>query len=179
MRTYIRADAAGATYFFTLTLQDRSARWLVDHIDVLRAAVKHVKARHPFDIEAMVVLPEHLHALWRLPVDDKDFSTRWMLVKQTFTQLLMANGVLDDASGAQRGLKKERNLWQRRFWEHQIRDEDDFARHVEYIHYNPVKHGWVSRAVEWPHSSLHRFIREGRLAADWGISAAIDGQFGE
>ncbi|HET8744797.1 MAG TPA: transposase [Ramlibacter sp.] len=179
MRTYIRADAAGATYFFTLALQDRSARWLVDHVDDLRAAVRQVKARHPFDIEAMVVLPEHLHALWRLPVDDSDFSTRWMLVKQTFTRLLMAKGILEDSAAGPRGGKRERSVWQRRFWEHQIRDEEDFQRHVEYIHYNPVKHGWVSRAVEWPHSSLHRFIREGVVAADWGIGAAIEGQFGE
>ena len=116
MRQSIRADAAGATYFFTLTLQDRSARWLVDHVDLLRSAVAQVKARHPFDIEAMVVLPEHLHALWRLPVDDKDFSTRWMLVKQTFTQSLVAAGVLDERVAPGRGLKGERKLWQRRFW---------------------------------------------------------------
>ena len=121
----------------------------------------------------------HLHALWRLPVDDNDFSTRLMLVKQSFTRLLVAEGVLDDASGAPRGLKQERKLWQRRFWEHQIRNEEDFARHVDYIHYNPVKHGWVSRAVQWPHSSVHRFIREGKLAPDWGISTAVEGQFGE
>ncbi|MEJ8837501.1 REP-associated tyrosine transposase [Ramlibacter sp. AN1133] len=179
MRTYIRADAAGATWFFTLTLQDRGARWLVDHVDVLRAAVRHVKARHPFDIEAMVVLPEHLHALWRLPVDDNDFSTRWMLVKQMFTRTLVAQGVLGDDLAPGRGLKGERKLWQRRFWEHQIRDEEDFRRHVDYIHYNPVKHGWVQRAAQWPHSSVHRFIREGSLPADWGISAAIEGQYGE
>jgi putative transposase len=179
MRTYIRADAAGATYFFTLTLQDRGSRTLVDHVEVLRAAVKHAKARHPFDIEAMVVLPEHLHALWRLPLDDSDFSTRWMLVKQTFTQLLVANRVLPEEAASPRGLKGERKLWQRRFWEHQIRDQEDFQRHVDYIHYNPVKHGWVTRAADWPYSSLHRFVREGALPADWGISAAIEGQFGE
>jgi putative transposase len=179
MRHYIRADAAGATYFFTLTLQDRGARWLTEHVALLRTAVARVKARHPFHIEAMVVLPEHLHALWRMPVDDQDFSTRWMLVKQCFTQLLAANGSLDEHAGTRRGSKGERSVWQRRFWEHQIRDEEDFGRHVDYIHYNPVKHGWVNRAVEWPHSSLHRFIREGRVAADWGISAAIEGQFGE
>lgn len=179
MRHYIRADAAGATYFFTLALQDRSARWLVDHVDLLRAAVAHVKARHPFDIEAMVVLPEHLHALWRLPVDDKDFSTRWMLVKQQFTRSLVTAGVLDERASEGRGAKGERKLWQRRFWEHQIRDEEDFRRHVDYIHFNPVKHGWVSRAVDWRHSSLHRCIREGSVAPDWGIDAAIEGQFGE
>jgi len=179
MRTSIRADAAGAIYFFTLTLQDRGARWLVDHVGLLRAAVRQVKASHPFEIEAMVVLPEHLHALWRLPVDDNDFSTRWMLVKQAFTQALIANGALRDDVAPGRGLKGERKLWQRRFWEHRIQDEEDFQRHVEYIHYNPVKHGWVARAADWPHSSLHRFVREGSVAADWGISAAVEGQFGE
>ena len=179
MRTHIRADAAGAVYFFTLTLQDRGARTLVEHVDLLRAAVRDVKARHPFDIEAMVVLPEHLHALWRLPVEDKDFSTRWMLVKKAFTQGLVEAGVLPEEATSARGLKGERNLWQRRFWEHQVRDEEDFQRHVDYIHYNPVKHGWVSRAADWPHSSFHRFVREGTLTGDWGISAAIEGQFGE
>ena len=179
MRRYIRSDTPGATYFFTLTLRDRSARWLVDHVTELRACVAEVKARHPFEIEAMVVLPEHLHALWRLPVDDADFSTRWMLVKQGFTRQLCDAGVLDEAGAQARGVKGERGLWQRRFWEHQIRDEDDFARHVDYIHFNPVKHGWVLRARDWPYSSLHRYVRDGRLPADWGIGAAIEGQFGE
>ncbi|GAB3653651.1 hypothetical protein [Ramlibacter alkalitolerans] len=141
MRTYIRADAAGATCFFTLTLQDRGARWLVDHVDLLRAAVKHAKTRH--------------------------------------TQSLVANGVLRDDVAPGRGLKGERKLWQRRFWEHQIHDEEDFQRHVDYIHYNPVKHGWVARANEWPYSSFHRFVREGIVAPDWGISATVEGQFGE
>lgn len=179
MRHYIRAGAAGATYFFTLALQDRSARWLVDHVDQLRQSFIDCRKRHAFDIEAIVVLPEHLHALWRLPVDDADFSTRWMLIKQSFTQRLQANGVLDAASARGRGKAGERSVWQRRFWEHQIRDEEDFRRHVDYIHYNPVKHGWVLRAADWPYSSLHRYVREGSLPADWGISAAIQGQFGE
>lgn len=179
MRRYIRSDTPGATYFFTLTLQDRSARWLVDHVAELRACVAGVKARHPFEIEAMVVLPEHLHALWRMPVDDADFSTRWMLIKQGFTRRLCEAGVLDSAGAQARGGKGERCIWQRRFWEHQIRDDEDFARHVDYIHFNPVKHGWVLRARDWPYSSLHRYVRDERLPADWGISAAIEGQFGE
>jgi len=179
MRRYIRAGTAGATFFFTLTLQDRSARWLVDHVDVLRSCVAQVKARHPFAIEAMVVLPEHLHALWRLPVDDADFSKRWMLVKQGFTRKLASRGALDETAGWRKGSKGERTLWQRRFWEHQIRDEEDYRRHVDYIHYNPVKHGCVARAGDWPYSSLHRFVREGALPADWGIGAAVEGEFGE
>jgi len=178
MRTYIRAGTAGATYFFTATLQDRSARWLVDHVASLRTCVARVRALHPFVIDAMVVLPDHIHALWTLPAEDADFSLRWRLIKRGFTQHLKQQGVLDNAAVARRG-SDERSLWHRRFWEHQVRDEQDFERHVDYIHFNPVKHGWVMRARDWPYSSLHRFVREGRLRADWGISAGIDGQFGE
>jgi putative transposase len=175
MRRYIRANTAGATYFFTLTLQDRSSRTLVDHVADLRAAFATVKERHPFEIDAVVVLPEHLHAIWTLPEGDADFSTRWMLIKRTFTHRLGDAG-LEFGRRTRRG---ERILWQQRFWEHQIRNEDDYARHVDYIHFNPVKHGWVLRAGDWPYSSLHRFVREGKAMKDWGISAAIDGQFGE
>ena len=179
MRTFIRHQTAGATYFFTLTLEDRGARHLVDHVAELRACLGQVKARHPFDIEAMVVLPEHLHAVWRLPVDDGDYATRWMLLKQSFTRRLTELGVLAAPDSRRRGVHGERALWQRRFWEHQIRDEVDLARHIDYIHFNPVKHGWVLRARDWPYSSLHRYIRQGKLPPDWGISAAIPGQFGE
>ena len=179
MPNSIRADTAGAIYFFTVNLHDRGARYLVDHVAELRSCVAHVKDRHPFDIEAMVVLPEHLHALWRLPVDDADYSTRWMLLKQCFTRRLQEVGTLPPEAEKARGSRGERSLWQRRFWEHQIRDDDDFAKHVDYIHFNPVKHGWVLRARDWPYSSLHRFVRQGQLPADWGISAAIQGQFGE
>ena len=178
MSRYIRAGAAGATYFFTAALQDRSARWLVDHVAVLRACVARTKSLHPFDIDAMVVLPEHLHALWTLPAEDGDFSQRWRLIKRDFTRHLLLAGVLDMAARSSRR-PGERNVWQRRFWEHQIRDEEDFARHLDYIHFNPVKHGWVLRARDWPYSSLHRFVRQGLLPADWGISAAVEGQYGE
>lgn len=175
----LRAGASGATFFFTLALEDRGTRYLVDHVAELRACLKAVKERHPFDIEAMVVLPEHLHALWRLPVDDADHATRWMLLKQSFTRRLTELGVLPPEAEKPRGRRGERSVWQRRFWEHRIQDEADLARHVAYIHFNPVKHGWVMRAAEWPYSSLHRFVREGRLPPDWGIDAAIEGQFGE
>lgn len=172
MPNYIRDYVPGATYFFTATLQDRGSRILVDQVGELRAACRDVVRRHPFRIDAMVVLPEHIHALWTLPVEDADFSTRWMLLKQAFTRRV-------GQQTAARGTKGERSLWQRRFWEHRIQDEEDLNRHVDYIHFNPVKHGWVLRARDWPYSSLHRFVREGRLPQDWGISAAIDGQFGE
>lgn len=179
MPNYIRTQTPGATYFFTVTLEDRGARHLVDHVAELRACMKAVKERHPFEIEAMVVLPEHIHTLWRLPVDDGDYATRWMLLKQSFTRRLAELGALPPQAEQARGRRGERSLWQRRFWEHQILDEADLARHVDYIHFNPVKHGWVLRARDWPYSSLHRFVREGKLPQDWGIGAAIEGAFGE
>lgn len=179
MPNYIRADAPGATFFFTVNLHDRSARYLVDHVAELRACLKTVKERHPFEIEAMVVLPEHIHALWRLPVDDGDYSTRWMLLKQAFTRRLDELGLLPPEEEKPRGRRGERSVWQRRFWERQVTGDEDLARHIDYIHFNPVKHGWVLRPRDWPYSSLHRFVREGRLPQDWGISAAIEGQFGE
>ena len=178
MSRYIRSPVAGATYFFTVTLEDRSARHLVDHIADLRACFAEVKARHPFTIDAMVVLPEHLHTVWTLPAEDSDFARRWMLLKQAFTRRLHYNGALAGAAATTRA-KGQRSLWQQRFWEHQIRDAEDFARHIDYIHFNPVKHGWVLRARDWPYSSLHRAVREGIVPADWGINAAIEGKFGE
>lgn len=174
-----RADAAGGTFFFTVHLHDRSSRYLVDHVGELRACLKAVKERHPFAIEAMVVLPEHIHALWRLPVDDGDYATRWMLLKQAFARRLDELGLLPPEAEKPRGRRGERSVWQRRFWEHQVTGDEDLARHIDYIHFNPVKHGWVLRARDWPYSSLHRFVREGRLPQDWGIGAAIEGQFGE
>jgi putative transposase len=170
---------AGSAWFFTLALEDRGARHLVDHVAELRACLRTVKERHPFEIEAMVVLPEHLHAVWRLPLDDVDYASRWMLLKQSFTRRLGEIGVLPEEATRPRGRRGERSVWQRRFWEHRIADEADLARHVDYVHFNPVKHGWVLRARDWPYSSLHRSIREGKLPEDWSISAAIEGEFGE
>jgi putative transposase len=160
---YRRANAAGGTYFFTVNLHDRTSRLLVEQIDALRASVRAVRARWPFEIVARVVLPDHLHAIWALPDDDADFSTRWMLIKSGFSRRI-ARGEPISASRAEKG---ERGIWQRRFWEHQIRDEGDLQRHADYVHINPVKHGYVGRAADWPWSSIHREIRAGVLTADW------------
>jgi putative transposase len=113
---------------------------------------------------AMAVMPEHLHSIWRLPVGDADYPMRWSLIKSGFTRRLKA----DERIRASRKTKRERGIWQRRYWEHQIRDEVDLARHVDYIHYNPVKHGLVNRSVDWPHSTLHAYIEKGIVAPDWG-----------
>src|SRR6476620_5119365 len=132
---YRRSRTAGGTYFFTVNLADRRSDILVRYIDELRAVVNAVKARHPFVLLAMVVLPEHLHAIWRLPPGDADYPLRWSLIKAGFS-MRMNKGELIPVS---RQGKRERGIWQRRYWEHQIQDQDDLLRHVEYIHYNPVR----------------------------------------
>lgn len=161
---YRRADIPGASYFFTVNLADRSNSLLVDHVAVLREAVRVVKQRHPFHIDAFVVLPEHLHALWTLPENDADFATRWMLIKAGFSRCMAKN----ESRSNSRVKKGERGIWQWRYWEHLIRDEDDYQRHVDYIHFNPVKHGHVNRAADWAHSSIHRYIKAGMIECDWG-----------
>ena len=160
---YRRALVAGATYFFTVNLADRKSDRLLSNIDRLKAAMRHVQSRHPFDIPAMVIMPDHLHALWTLPPGDAGFATRWALIKAGFSRGLPRS----EPVSASRQRKGERGIWQRRYWEHLIRDDNDYARHVDYIHYNPVKHGHVTRAVDWPHSSIHRFIEEGLLPKNW------------
>lgn len=137
--------------------------------------MRYVKRKHPFHIDAMVVLPEHLHAIWTLPTDDADFATRWMLVKAGFSRQAPP---LERRSPS-RVTKGERGIWQRRYWEHLIRDEKDFARHVDYIHFNPVKHGHAMRAVDWPYSSVHRYIRLGLVVPDWASDATEETGFGE
>ena len=164
---YRRANATGGTYFFTVNLADRSRRLLMERIDELRAAVRIVKSKHPFEIVAWVVLPDHLHAVWTLPAEDADFSTRWMLIKTGFSRSIERTETIRES----RLHKGERGIWQRRFWEHQIRDDDDLQRHVDYVHINPVKHGHVKRAADWPQSSIHRYIRAGALAADWSAES--------
>lgn len=164
MMQYRRADIAGGTYFFTVNLLERKRSLLVDHIDLLRNVIGNVKYRHPFHIDAMVVLPDHLHALWTLPAGDRDYPTRWMLIKAEFSRTLAK----DECCSNSRQSKGERGIWQRRYWEHLIRDDGDYARHMDYIHFNPVKHGYVERASDWPYSSIHRYIKAGVIERDWG-----------
>ncbi|MBO3276732.1 REP-associated tyrosine transposase [Pseudomonas schmalbachii] len=171
---YRRTLTPGATYFFTVNLEDRSQHLLVEHITILRAVTRQVKATHPFEIRAMVVLPEHIHAIWTLPEGDENFPTRWSLIKSGFSRHLPRTETINRT----RHNKRERGIWQRRYWEHRIRDEEDLQRHVDYIHFNPVKHGHAPRAMDWPYSSIHRYIRQGLLPADWGSNEET-GSFGE
>ena len=160
---YRRIRLEGGTYFFTVTLADRRARVLTDHVDLLRSVFRRVQTARPFAIVAMVVLPDHLHAIWTLPAGDADYSGRWRAIKAGFTRDLVAGGM-----PLVRKDKGEYDLWQRRFWEHTVRDEADLAAHVEYIHFNPVKHGLVKQVRDWPWSSFHQYVRRGWLAEDWG-----------
>jgi REP-associated tyrosine transposase len=161
-----------------VNLADRSRDLLVAHIALLRQAVREVMNRHPFTVGAMVVLPEHLHAILTLPEGDSDCAVRWALIKANFSRFLPCT----EPVSASRAAKGERGIWQRRYWEHLIRDDEDLDRHVDYIHWNPVKHGLVDAPAAWPHSSIHRYIANGILPADWGGSCAAkddSGQFGE
>jgi putative transposase len=175
MVQYRRARTPGGTYFFTVNLSDRSASYLVTHINHLRRAFCEIRKQKPFDIIAVVVLPDHLHMVMRLPAGDSDFPGRWRAIKSKFTRALAQEGV-----DLVRNNKGGYNLWQRRYWEHQIRDETDLQRHVDYIHINPVKHGHAKRVSEWPYSSFHSYVRAGILTPDWG-GAIMEkgGSFGE
>ncbi|MDE2223768.1 MAG: transposase [Xanthomonadaceae bacterium] len=166
MPRYIRAHIPGGTYFFTVVLLERRQRLLTDHIDALRKAFASVRAQRPFTIDAAVILPDHLHCIWTLPQGDADFSIRWHAIKSTFSRSLPKIERLS----ARRIVKGERGIWQRRFWEHTVRDDADFARHMHYIHYNPVKHGHARRAGDWPFSTFHRCVERGIYAPDWGAS---------
>ena len=164
MTEYRRPRIPGANWFFTVNLAQRHGNHLLlDHIDRLRQVIHRVKSVHPFAIDAIVVLPDHLHCIWTLPEGDSDYAMRWGLIKAGFSRGLAA-GERRSESRLKRG---ERGIWQRRFWEHLIRNERDLQRHVDYIHWNPVKHGWSERAADWPHSSFHAFVRRGFYGNDW------------
>jgi len=154
----------GGSYFFTVALADRSGALLVDEIDRLRDALRQLKAEQPLNLAALIVLPDHLHCIWTLPPGDTDYPTRWKKLKAAFSRNLPKT----ESRSASRVAKGERGIWQRRYWEHTLRDEHDWRRHVDYIHYNPVKHGLVKQVAEWPYSTFHRYVREGIYPADWG-----------
>lgn len=173
MVRYRRNVVAGATYFFTLTLCDRRAALLTDYINELRTAFRAAKQQYPCEIIAIAVMPEHLHAVIQMPPDNADYATLWRTVKGGFTRRLLKCGV-----SLKRNARGEYDVWQRRFWEHTIRDDRDLQTHVDYIHFNPVKHGLVKTAADWPYSSLHRYVRIGWLPENWA-GAGQEGAFGE
>lgn len=176
MTNYRRNRTSGATYFFTVNLWDRRQSLLTEYIDILRVAFRDVRIRHPFQIDGIVVLPDHIHVIWTLAEGDADYSKRWRLIKANFSRCLAPG----ERTSLSRDSKAERGVWQRRYWEHTIRDDSDFAVHMDYIHYNPVKHGLVSRPSDWPYSSFHRLVRLGVYPPDWASNVSkTELNFGE
>ncbi|WFC43512.1 transposase [Pseudoxanthomonas sp. SE1] len=172
MSNYRRVWVPGGTYFFTVNLLKRRRCLLVEHVDLLRDAFRVAGAARPFHVLAIVVLPDHLHCVWRLPEGDADNANRWAQIKSGFSRALPAK----ERRSSQRIARRERGIWQRRYWEHLIRDEDDLRRHVDYVHINPVKHGHAARAGEWPYSSFRQWVAAGEYPVDWASGpVALDG----
>ena len=160
---YRRNFTKGGTYFFTVNLKNRQSTVLTDSIDLLRESFAFVQRQKPYTIIAIVILPKHLHCIWQLPENDKDYPARWKAIKSRFTRTLKK-----EAENCYKIKHGEYNIWQRRYWEHTIRDRDDLTQHINYIHYNPVKHGWVNSVADWPFSFFHTFVKHEQLAANWG-----------
>jgi putative transposase len=176
MSRYRRLRIEGGAFFFTLTLADRSSNLLVKQIERLRRAYAGTEKRLPFKTVAICILPDHIHALWQLPHGDADYAARWSLLKSGFSRGLPAA----KKRSTSKIMKREKGIWQRRYWEHAIRDDADFERHVNYIHYNPVKHRLLTRVADWPFSSFHRYVAQGILPGDWaGDVTESSGDFGE
>lgn len=182
MSRFRRATTRGGTYFFTVVTYRRQ-KILCDPLirTALRQAINKTRASYPFIIDAWVLLPDHLHCIWTLPDGDADFSTRWSKIKRHVSiecrEQYRSGEWLSDSKNKHR----ESTLWQRRFWEHRIRDEEDFNRHVDYIHHNPVKHGMCKMPGQWPHSTFHRFVQDGVYPDNWSVEEdlADDDGFGE
>jgi putative transposase len=169
MPEYRRAWQRGGTFFFTVVTYRRYPIFGDETaIKLLNECFQVVMAEYPFKIDAIVVLPDHLHCMWTLPDNEFDFSIRWKRIKADFTRNYSGDRAEDISESMHR--KGERGVWQRRFWEHQIRDQEDFNRHCDYIHYNPVKHGLVNLPMEWKHSSFRRFVEKGLYSEGWGLT---------
>jgi putative transposase len=175
MPEYRRIWVAGGCYFFTVNLFDRRSDLLVTRIELLRRVVARVRVLMPFRVDAWVVLPDYMHAVWTLPKGDLAFPARWQAIKMGFSKGIEPG---EGLSGS-RSVRGERGIWQRRFWEHCVRDERDRAAHVDYVHFNPVKHGLVGAVGEWPYSSFRRAVARGDYPADWGGDGGEVGEFGE
>ncbi len=171
MSNYRRARTPGGIYFFTVVTHHRKPRFTNDRARCcLQRAIKEVKSRRPFEIEGICLLPDHIHTIWKLPGSDCDYSQRWNEIKGICAKLLQEDACDGDHQSSTRGPKGEASFWQRRFWEHAIRSQADYRNHLDYLHFNPVKHGLVRSVVEWPWSSFHRYVREGTYPVDWGGS---------
>jgi putative transposase len=178
MADYRRWYQPGGTFFFTLVTYER--RRLFEDANaraLLGSIMRSISQERPFETVAIVLLWDHLHCLWTLPAGDSDYSRRWSAIKSRFTQEWLETGGAEGRVTDAQSTRRRRGIWQRRFWEHLVRDETDLERCCDYIHFNPVKHGYVTRPLDWPWSSFHRFLSNGDYAPDWGRTqpATIDG----
>jgi putative transposase len=167
MSSYRRVFIPGGCYFFTVNLLDRRGNLLVTQIQYLRHAVRQVRVRRPFQIDAWVILPDHLHCVWTLPPDDADYATRWKEIKALFSRSLPKTETVSKAR-AQQG---ERGIWQHRYWEHAIRNERDHVSHIDYCYINPFKHGLVEKVRDWPYSTFHRDVKKGIYSENWACES--------
>ena len=175
MPNYRRNRIEGGTYFFTVNLHDRRSDLLVAKVDALREAVRATRTRYPFHIDAWVVLPDHMHCLWTLPPRDFDFPVRWQMIKTSFSRSVSGR----ECRRASLVRKREAGIWQRRYWEHTIRDDRDYAVHMDYIHFNPVKHGVAAHPSDWPFSSFGRAVALGIYPPAWAACGAEPADTGE
>lgn len=181
MSNYIRLKQSGGCYFFTLVTYRRQ-RFLTDDLArrFLREAIIKARENYPFSIDAWVLLPDHFHCIWHLPEGDNDYSTRWNIIKTQFTRQAKPHYHNANWMTPSKTKHRESSLWQRRFWEHAIRDDTDYAHHIDYIHYNPVKHGWVKHPRDWPFSTYHRYLNDNLYSPSWGqTTPEFIGNFGE
>lgn len=181
MPDYRRANTPGASYFFTVNTYRRWPLLVDDRTRAaLREAIEAVRAEHPFTIDAWVLLPDHLHTVWTLPPGDAGFALRWGMIKRHVSRACRDLLPPDAMQSESRQARGEISFWQRRFWEHLIRDEADYRRHIDYIHWNPMKHGLVRQVKDWPYSTFHRYARRGVYSQDWcGADEHTDQGFGE
>ncbi|MFV2003889.1 MAG: transposase [Gammaproteobacteria bacterium] len=182
MSHYRRSSTDGCIYFFTL-VSCRRQNILCDGFirNALHKAIKETRLRYPFTIDAWILLPDHMHCIWTLPENDNSFSKRWGIIKRKVSITCADKYKKPQWITQSRQKHRESTIWQRRYWEHRIRNQGDFNKHVDYIHYNPVKHGLCSRPVDWPYSTFHRYVKEGLYPADWAVQN-VDfegGVFGE
>ncbi|MCP3878296.1 MAG: transposase [Sulfitobacter sp.] len=168
MPRYRRQNAQGSTWFFTIVTYKRRAFLCGDEVcTALRCSIKKVQTKYPFKIEAWVLLPDHFHCIWTLPDQDSNFQLRISLMKRYVTQSCAGFLHQESLNTPSRRKRKESTIWQRRFWEHQIQSEKDLKTHMDYIHYNPVKHELCQSPIEWPYSTIHRLTKEGVYPENW------------
>jgi putative transposase len=169
LSNYRRCYVPGGSFFFTVVTERRAGILANDRArDCLREAIRHCRHHLPFHVDALVVLPDHIHTIWTMPPEDGDYSKRWGIIKKHFTQNWLALSGIEQPVTASRLRYRRRGIWQRRFWEHALRDERDYQNHFDYLHYNPVKHGLVNNISDWPYSSFHHWVEKGVYPPHWG-----------